>query len=371
MDPVWIPSIRIGPRPRSNAFVEAFDRPSSIYVLTDMTQTFPFPVLRFRVESLNGIMPYEGGQLLLPMSSVFNPRARLVEAACSSALSMSCVQAVCKHDAGAHGAAGSTRAHAAKRIVYSGPSAMYEGVQFDSGISLWEIRNRRKSLELHHLRDVHDHVISVALAATAALAMAVFKAAAISASRTAGSTAAVFCAMLHDTYAEASLSAVSQGDAHVLHVETNIAITKQAIASRILAHFAFSAETRAAAATANIPTKDTDVVVLACCFDVVERGLRDNALTRGHPVGPECPVCYEDIDTTSETSPHSLIILECTIPRDYAHGAIHHLCRGCWSSMSRQAVEKGTRPRCPNCRETTVGRTVSQCAYGVMTELII
>lgn len=370
-------------------------------------------ILQFQVVKVDGT-PYHASHLLCPTSSVFNPRARLVEAEGASVLSLSCVQAVCMHDEAFAYHHPKSRANATKRIVYAGATGLVEGVLFitgaftsagrdrlqahlnndgvvhragvssglkswshpTSGASLWSIRDRRKTLELQHLRSLHDHIISIANVNAAA--KATFQLAAASSSKTSGTTATAFCSMLDDIYAQATAIATAAVEeatsadavANLEQVHANIAHTKTAFFARIVENFPDAAPVMAAAKVANIPVADTDVVVMAFCFDILERGLRANALTRG-PTGPECPVCYEDLDMTSENLSRSLIILECLLPKDYAHGPIHHLCRGCWSKISREAVKHGEAPKCPNCRVVTVGRTLSQCAYGVMTELML
>lgn len=269
-------------------------------------------------------------------------------------------------------------------------------------------RNRGRSLELKHLRTVHDHIISVAKAHADAVAASagVFQVAAASSSHTAKSAAIAFCSMLHDTYArsqeaavtalEGAMSAasvaasavfadpsqvnraavvassreVASRDAHVAKVAASIAATKSAMCVRIVELFPDAGRVLEAARIADISPADTVVVVMGGCFDVVEHGLCQNALTRG-PVGPECPVCYEELDTTSEQLPRSLLILECLLPKDYAHGPMHHMCRGCWASIVRQATKNKKQPKCPSCRSVTVGRTVSQCAYGIMSVLMV
>lgn len=267
-------------------------------------------------------------------------------------------------------------------------------------------------MELQHHKTVHDHAIALAnervlvLSRVSTAAKAVFNLASSLLSKTGRTTSIVFCGMLRETYIQAQVAAVSFVEearnavsaasaavaidpteasrdselaaAHSLackttyleQVSVNITHAKDAIFLRIQEHFPGAVQVIEAAKTANIPAIDTMHVVMGGCFDSLERGLCSNALSRG-PIGPECPVCYEDLDTTLENTPHSLIILECLLPRDYAHGPMHHLCQACWIAISRQALQKGKKPCCPNCRVDTRGQTVSQCSYGVMTDLMI
>lgn len=84
-------------------------------------------VLRFQVVTIDGT-PLPGSQLFCHPSSVFNPRSRLVEAEGTAALSLSCLQAVCKYDEDF-----SNRATVTKRLVYAGPSVVVDGVHVNTG----------------------------------------------------------------------------------------------------------------------------------------------------------------------------------------------------------------------------------------------
>lgn len=167
----------------------------------------------------------------------------------------------------------------------------------------------------------------------------------------------------------ASSHAVSSA-ALVLKATATMTASKKAVASRTVTHFPGTLEIIAAAQLANISSVETQHVVIGSCFTLIEAGLCRNAMTRGN-IGPECPVCLEDFDVSAEELSHSPVILQCVFPLDYAHGAMHPVCKGCWSRIRYIASMNSSQAKCPICRAVTTGRTISQCAYNVMIDLVV
>lgn len=237
-------------------------------------------------------------------------------------------------------------------------------------------------------------------------ATAAFDAASNAVGTNASQMAALFCGFLEDSYYEARLDATTSAEdamtssalasaaaladpsatniyaaeragadasskAELITRATgNITASKVAIASRMVRHFPSIVSIIAAAQAANMSAVETQHVVVGTCFSVIEAGLSRNALTRG-AIGPECPVCLEDFDVSSEDMAHSPVILQCVFPLDYAHGAMHPICNGCWAKIKNVSAKHNSHAKCPVCRATTTGRSVSQCAYNIMIDLIV
>lgn len=355
--------------------------------------------LRFSVSKADGTT-FDGDDVWLPTSFLFKSTARLAHA---SGLFFSPADAVTRYENvyGARTQHGDTVTvgQMEQRIVYVGPVTSCLGIAVRSGSTLGDVRNEHRARELERQSVTTQRCVSRE-------STFVFDTIAAGFSQSATHLSELFCGMLDDTYTEALLVAESDSDdalnkacsayavsvayphstnasaaldaarrsaiasSYVQHVRKNITSSKGAVASRVLSLFPESEVTIDAANRVDASAIDTQHVVISGCFDSIERGLCANAMSRG-PIGPDCPVCFENIDSRDEASPRSLIILACLLPRDFRNGAMHHMCRGCWASVKHHAFKSGTAPRCPMCRTVTAGRTLSSCAYNVMIDLTI
>lgn len=373
--------------------------------------------LRFLVTKPDG-STYKDSDLWIPKSSIFNPRCQFAQAFGAEAWLFTAFQAVSKYDANFGVRA---RGNSTKRIVYAGPSGTHNGVAINAGNTLFEIRKRTKAVEQGDVKDLVAQLLSLGdVRAAESLppmnpasdeelfvnAAASFAAAADNISETGGHMASVFCGFLDDSYYNAKLSATTTADdaltlsalataaanalpspfstsaansaSHVMTLKdllfdkacTNVRSSKQVIASRVVQCFPSILPIISAALASNVSATESQHVVIASCFTIVEKGLCSNVLTRG-AIGPECPVCLESFDTSSEDLPLSPVILGCVFPLDYAHGAMHPICKGCWGHIRYMASLKGSAGACPICRALTTGNTISQCAYNVMIDLVV
>lgn len=253
-----------------------------------------------------------------------------------------------------------------------------------------------------------QEALALALAHSHEQAVLVYQAAASSNSATALINASVFCKLLDDSYTEASKTAADMADAafslavaasdasinspspggiaiavnaahdaaikaaFVVDVSQHIEKSKTTIANRIVEKFPGAGDICEVAQNANIPASNSELIIWAVCFTTIETGLISNIVSRGAAgaVGPECPLCYENLDCTTESSLHSIVIMGCQLPLDFTNAPLHYMCRGCWNNVKHHASESNLPSRCPSCRVFTAGQTLSQCSYNVMLEIM-
>lgn len=379
--------------------------------------------MQFSVSKDDGTGLYTDSKLWIPKSSIFNPRATFAQTSGCEAWLLSPVEAVCKYDNVYARKHPRSRGSATKRILYTGPSCTFNSISFTDRLSLSDIRLRYNTVQ-HE--DIEDLITLLTMSAPAAIlpasanhapantthvdagaaALSYFIAASSAVSQSAGHMTAIFTGFLDDSYYEERLTATTMAEAATtsaafacaaLHASpsaltsrvaaaatdvadsravlvqqavANIAASKKVIATRLVTCFPSTIAIIAAAHAASISSVETQHVVIGSCFTQVEDGLNSNVLSRG-AVGPECPVCLEDFDITSEDMPHSPVILGCVYPLDYTSGAMHPICNGCWTNILHMASMTGVTAACPICRALTTGRSVSQCAYNIMIDLAV